>query len=130
MFGSLLLYVLQLHINLPIVFHYFELLVKCLPQLFKNAIWIVLNVVFSPFIDTILESKTKQVDDVKFYCFTISFNGLFVGYCNFLYGSSMWWSCSNLLSRWSCSIFELMGTKWMLVRGGWFWKPTNVVIVS
>ncbi len=40
----------------------------------------VLNLVFTPFKDTILESKTKQVDDVKFYCFTISFNGFFEHY--------------------------------------------------
>jgi hypothetical protein len=37
----------------------------------------VLNIVFSPFGDNILESKTKQVDDVKLYYFTISINGLF-----------------------------------------------------
>ncbi len=41
---------------------------------------------------------------------------------------STWWSYSNLLSRWSCSIFELMDTKWMLVCDGWFWKPIEVVI--
>ncbi len=35
----------------------------------------VLNNVFSPFKDINLESKTKQVDDVNFYCFTINFNG-------------------------------------------------------
>jgi len=37
----------------------------------------VLNVAFSPFKDIILENITKQVDDVRFYYFTISFNGLF-----------------------------------------------------
>jgi hypothetical protein len=41
---------------------------------------------------------------------------------------SMWWNCSNLLSRWSRSIFELVGTKLILVFGGWFWKLTNVAI--
>ncbi len=64
-------------------------------------IWMVLNIIFSPFRDIIPESKTKQVDDVRFYYFTISLNGLFehfdvnimisvfdIGWiCNFLYGS-------------------------------------------
>ncbi len=77
MFDDLVLYVSQLHIDLFIVLHYFELLAKCLFPLFKMQIWMVLNVVFSPFKDTILDSKTKQVDDVRFYYFTISFNGLF-----------------------------------------------------
>ncbi len=36
----------------------------------------VLNIIFSPFKDIILDSKTKQVGDVNFQCFTISFNGL------------------------------------------------------
>ncbi len=31
---------------------------------------------FHPFRDNIFESKTKQVDDVNFHHFTISFNGL------------------------------------------------------
>jgi hypothetical protein len=39
-----------------------------------------------------------------------------------------WCSCSNLLSRWSHSIFELVGTKWVLVCDAWFWKPIDVVI--
>ncbi len=37
----------------------------------------VLNKVFCSFKDTILESKTKQVDDVDFHCFPINFSGLF-----------------------------------------------------
>jgi len=31
---------------------------------------------------------------------------------------SMWWSCSNLLSRWSHSISKLVGTKLILAFGG------------
>ncbi len=38
------------------------------------------------------------------------------------------WSCSNPLNRWSCYISKLVGTKWMLVCDGWFWKPINVII--
>jgi hypothetical protein len=41
---------------------------------------------------------------------------------------SMWQSCSNLLNRWSHFISELVGTKLMLVFGGWFWKLANIVI--
>jgi len=37
----------------------------------------VLNIIFSLFKDMIFESKTKQVDDINFHRFTISFNGLF-----------------------------------------------------
>jgi hypothetical protein len=37
----------------------------------------VLNIIFTPFIDIIFESKTKHVDDVNFHRFTINFNGLF-----------------------------------------------------
>jgi hypothetical protein len=36
----------------------------------------VLNKVLTPFGDIIFESKTKQVDDVNFHCFTISFNDI------------------------------------------------------
>jgi len=43
----------------------------------KMQFGMVLNVVFTPFKDIILASKTKQVDDVSFHCFTINFNGLF-----------------------------------------------------
>jgi hypothetical protein len=39
-----------------------------------------------------------------------------------------WWSFLNLLNRWSYSIFELVGTKLMLVFGGWIWKPKNGAI--
>jgi hypothetical protein len=35
---------------------------------------------FHPFRDNIFESKTKQVNDVKFYHFTISFNGFLEHY--------------------------------------------------
>jgi hypothetical protein len=76
MFNDLLLYVLQLHVDLFIILYSFESLVKCLLQLFKIAVWMVLNVVFTPFKDIILESKTKHVDDVSLHCFTINFNGL------------------------------------------------------
>jgi hypothetical protein len=31
---------------------------------------------FSPFRDIISENKTKQIDDINFHHFTISFNGL------------------------------------------------------
>jgi hypothetical protein len=41
---------------------------------------------------------------------------------------SMWQSCSNLLSRWSRSIFELVGTKLILVFGGCFWKLVDITI--
>ncbi len=80
MFNDLLWYVSQLHVNLFIIFHCYEALVKCLLQLFKNTIWMVLNKVFSPFKEIILENKTKQVDDVNFHCFTINFNGLLEHY--------------------------------------------------
>ncbi len=76
MFGNLLLYVLQLHIDLFIIFHNSESLVKCLLQLFKNVVRMVLNKIFTPFKDIISKSKTKHVDDVNFHCFTISCNGL------------------------------------------------------
>jgi hypothetical protein len=59
-----------------IILHSSESLAKCLLQLFKNAIWMVLNIVFSPFKNIIHESKTKKVNDVSFHHFTISFNGL------------------------------------------------------
>jgi hypothetical protein len=77
MFDGLLLYVSKLHVNLLIVFHCSKSLAKRLLQLFKSAIWMVLNVIFFPFRDIIPESKTKQGDDVKFYYFTINFNDLF-----------------------------------------------------
>ncbi len=60
-----------------IIFHYYESFTKCLLQLFKSAIWMVLNVVLSPFRNIIPKSKTKHVDDVSLHYFTISFNGLF-----------------------------------------------------
>jgi hypothetical protein len=77
MFADLLSHVSQLHIDLLIVFHCFELLAKCLLQLFKSVIWMVLNVVFSPYRDIISKNKTEQVDGVRFYCFTIDFHGFF-----------------------------------------------------
>ncbi len=76
MFNGLLLYVFQLHINLLIIFHCSESLTKCLHQLFENVIWMVLNIIFSPFKDIIVGSKIKQVDDASLHYFTISFNGL------------------------------------------------------
>ncbi len=48
-----------------------------IPTFQKSTIWMVLNKVFCSFKDTILESKTKQVDDVDFHCFPINFSGLF-----------------------------------------------------
>jgi hypothetical protein len=53
--------------------------------------------------------------------------GIKIGWLKDLW--STWRRCSNLLNRQSHSISKLMGTKWMLVCDGWFWKPTNVVIV-
>jgi hypothetical protein len=41
---------------------------------------------------------------------------------------STWQSYSNLLTKWSCSISKLVGTKWMFVCDGWFWKLTDVII--
>jgi len=38
----------------------------------------------------------------------------------------MWRNYSNLLNSWSHSIFELVGTKLILVFSGWFWKPVDV----
>ncbi len=58
------------------ILYYNELLAKYLFQLFKCAIWMVLNKTFTPFKDIIFVSKTKQVDVVNFHYFTISFNGL------------------------------------------------------
>jgi hypothetical protein len=57
---------------------------------------------------------------------TSSTSGIETDWLNIL--QSTWRNYSNLLSRWSRSIFKLMGTKWMLVYDGWFWKPINVVI--
>jgi len=59
MFDGLLLYVSQLHVDLLIVLYNCESLAKCLLQLFKSVVWMVLNVVFTPFKNTIFESKTK-----------------------------------------------------------------------
>jgi hypothetical protein len=53
---------------------------------------------FTPFRDTIFENETKQVDNVNFHNFTLSFNGFFLYFnvniklqyirsCNFLYGN-------------------------------------------
>ncbi len=66
MFDILLLYVSQLHINLFIVLYNSKSLAKCLLQLFKSVVWMVLNIVFSPFKDIISESKTTHVDDINF----------------------------------------------------------------
>jgi len=59
MFNGLLLNISQLYTNLFIVLHSSELLGKCLFQLFKCAIWMVLNKVFTPFKDIIFESKNQ-----------------------------------------------------------------------
>jgi hypothetical protein len=79
MFGNLL-YILQLHVDLFIILYSSKSFAKCLFQLFINAIWTILNIVFSPFKYIIPESKTKQVDNVNFHCFTNNFNGLFEYY--------------------------------------------------
>jgi hypothetical protein len=33
-----------------------------------------------------------------------------------------------MLSSWNHSISKLIGTKLILVFGGWFWKPIDIVI--
>ncbi len=33
-----------------------------------------------------------------------------------------------MLSSWNHSISELVGTKFILVFGGWFWKLVNITI--
>ncbi len=76
-FDGLLLYVMQLHVDLLIVLYSFESFAKCLFQLFKSVVWMVLNIFFTPFKDIIPKNKTNHVDDVSLHYFTISFNGLF-----------------------------------------------------
>ncbi len=125
MFDILLLYVFQLHINLLVIFHCYELLAKCLHQLFENVIWMVLNIIFSPFKDIILGSKIKQVDDASLHCFTISFNGL-LEHSNVNIQISVFdigWVLQLLVWQLGCQFWYKLHNRWLIP---WWYKHVQV----